>query len=55
MGRFDLCHPTPVCTVGSKKADFRSQWQVYPGTLESTWKLFHASNYIFIYSKEIMI
>ena len=29
----------------------RSQWQGHPGTLESSWKLFNASNHIYINRK----
>ena len=50
-GNSDPCHPSLVCTGGSKMADFevkiRSQWQGHPGTLESTWKLLNASMAIF--------
>ena len=52
---FDPCHPSPVCTGGSKMAVFedkiRSQWQGHPRTLESKWKLFNASNHIYINGK----
>ena len=54
-GNSDPCHPSLVCTGGSKMADFevkiRSQWQGQPGTLESTWKLLNASNHNYINMK----
>ena len=54
-GNSDPCHPSLVCTGGSKMAVFevkiRSQWQGHPGTLESKWKLFNASNHIYINGK----
>ena len=54
-GNSDPRHPFLVCTGGSKMAVFevkiRSQWQGHPGTLESKWKLFNASNHIYINRK----
>ena len=55
ISTLDPCHPFLVCTGGSKMAVFevkiRSQWQGHPGTLESKWKLFNASNHIYINRK----
>ena len=54
-GNSDPCHPSLVCTGGSKMAVFevkiRSQWQGHPGTLESTQKFLISPNQIYIKRK----